>query len=55
MQIAKMFGSKLKFLPARPGERYTSALTKFNLQNKVVQIFGRIKLQDYIEDVVKNS
>ena len=55
MQIAKMFGSKLKFLPARPGERYTSALTKFNLQNKVVQIFGRIKLQDYIEDVFKNS
>ena len=55
IQVAKMFGSKVKFLPARPGERYSSALTKMNLQNKVIQLFGRINLHDYIEDVVKNS
>ena len=55
IQVAKMFGSKIKFLPARPGERYSSALTKMNLQNKVIQLFGRINLHDYIEDVVKNS
>ena len=55
IQVAKMFGSKVKFLPARPGERHSSALTKMNLQNKVIQLFGRINLHDYIEDVVKNS
>ena len=55
IQVAKMFGSKIKFLPARPGERYSSALTKMNLQNKVIQLFGRIKIKDYIEDVLKNS
>ena len=55
IQVAKMFGSKVKFLPARPGERYSSALTKMNLQNKVIQLFGKIKLKDYIENVVKNS
>ena len=55
IQVAKMFGSKFKFLQARPGERYSSALTKMNLQNKVIQLFGRINLHDYIEDVVKNS
>ena len=27
-QIAEMFGSRIKFLPPRKGERYASALTK---------------------------
>ena len=55
IQVAKMFGSKIKFLPARPGERYSSALTKMNLQNNVIQLFGKINLHDYVEDVVKNT
>ena len=55
IQVAKMFGSKVKFLPARPGERYSSALTKMNLQNNVIQLFGKINLHDYVEDVVKNT
>ena len=50
-----MFGSKVKFLPARPGERYSSALTKMTLQNKVIQFFGKINLHDYVEDVIKNT
>ena len=55
IQVAKMFGSKVKFLPARPGERYSSALTKMTLQNKVIQFFGKINLHDYVEDVLKNT
>ena len=27
LDVAKMFGTKIKYLPKRPGERYASALT----------------------------
>ena len=27
LEVAKMFGTKIRFLPARDGERYASALT----------------------------
>ena len=52
IQVAKMFKSKVKLLPARPGERYASALTNMNLSNKVFKLFGSIKLKDYIKDIV---
>ena len=48
IEVAKLFKSKIKFLPKRPGERYASALTKMNLSNKVYRHFGKIKLSDYI-------
>jgi len=54
IQVAKMFNTKIKFLPARPGERYASALTNFNLSNKVYKLFGSIQLNDYIKNVVNN-
>jgi len=52
IQVAKMFKSKVKFLPARAGERYASALTNINLSNKVHKLFGSIQLKDYIKDIV---
>jgi UDP-glucose 4-epimerase len=52
MQVAKMFKSKVKLLPARPGERYASALTNMNLSNKIYKLFGSIKIKDYIKDIV---
>tara|TARA_E500000178_G_C16951171_1_gene721373 strand:+ start:475 stop:1359 length:885 start_codon:yes stop_codon:yes gene_type:complete len=52
IQVAKMFKSKVKFLPARPGERYASALTNMNLSNKIYKLFGSIQLKDYIKDLV---
>ena len=52
MQVAKMFKSKVKLLPARPGERYASALTNMNLSNKIYKLFGSIKLKDYIKGIV---
>ena len=55
LEVAKMFGSKIVFLPPRKGERYASALTSINLSNKVHKIFGKIKLKDYIKNIVKNS
>ena len=53
LQVAKMFGSKIKFLSQRPGERYASALTNLNLGNKVFKYFGKIHLKDYIKDIIK--
>ena len=52
IQVAKMFKSKVKFLPARPGERYASALTNMNLSNKIYKLFGSIELKNYIKDIV---
>ena len=53
LQVAKMFGSKIKYLKKRPGERYISALTNNNLNNKVFKYFGKVNLIDYIKNVVK--
>jgi len=55
IEVAKMFNSKVKFIPSRKGERYASALTSINLSNKVHKIFGKINLKDYIINIVKNS
>ena len=42
IQVAKIFNTKIKYLPSRPGERYASALTSMNLTNKVYKLFGNI-------------
>mgnify|MGYP001445884769 CR=1 FL=1 len=52
LEVARMFKSKIKFLPKRRGERYASALTSMNLSNKVYKKFGKIKLRTYIENFV---
>ena len=55
IEVAKLFNSKINFLPPREGERYASALTTMNLSNKVYKMFGKINLKDYIANIVKNS
>ena len=55
IQVAKMFGTKVRFLPERSGERYASALTDMNLSNKVYKIFGKIELKDYIKNIVNKG
>ena len=52
LDVAKMFKSKIKYLPRRPGERYASALTKINLTNKIYKYYGKILLKDYISNLV---
>jgi len=52
LNVAKMFGKKIKYLPARPGERYASALTSMNLSNKVHKYFGKISLEKYIKNII---
>ena len=53
LDVAKMFNTKIRYLPKRPGERYASALTNMNLSNKVYKYFGKIDLKKYIKNIVK--
>ena len=56
LNVAKMFKTRVKYLPKRPGERYASALTNMNLSNKVYKRFGKIDLRNYIKSfLMKNS
>ena len=53
LTVAKMFNSKIKFVPFRRGERYASVLTKMNLNNKIIQRKGNIDLKKYISNFIK--
>jgi UDP-glucose 4-epimerase len=55
LEVAKMFKSKIKYLPNRAGERYASALTNISLSNKVHKHFGKINLKDYIDNFLKKN
>ena len=52
LEVAKLFNSKIKFLPKRKGERYASALTSMNLSKKVHKMFGKINLKKYIKNFI---
>jgi len=53
--VAKMFKSKINYLPPRLGERYASALTNMSFNNKVVKKYGKISLKDYITSFIKDQ
>ena len=55
IDVAKMFNSKIRFLPNRKGERYASALTKMSLNNKIHKMYGKINLKDYISSFIKGK
>ena len=52
-EVAKLFNSKIKFLPSRKGERYASALTNMSLNNRIIKKFGKIYLKHYIASFIK--
>ena len=54
LEVAKMFGSKIKLLKPRLGERYASALTKISSNNKIIQKYGKIQLKDYISSFINS-
>jgi UDP-glucose 4-epimerase len=55
-QLARMFSTKIKYLPERSGERFLSALILKNLNNKIIRLKAKIKLKDYIRDfLIKNK
>ena len=54
LEVAKMFGTKIRFLPARKGERYASALTTLSLSKKIYRNYGKISLKKYINSFKKD-
>jgi UDP-glucose 4-epimerase len=55
IELAKLFKSKIRFLPMRKGERFASALTKMNLNNKIIRLSAKIKLKDYVSNFLSNN
>ena len=55
LELAKMFNQKIKYLKARPGERYASALNDMNFKNKIHKRFGKTSLKLYIKNFIKNA
>ncbi len=53
VEVAKMFKTKIRYLPSRKGERYASALTNISIKNRVFKRFGKISLKDYITSFIK--
>ena len=55
LELANMFKSKIRYLSKRKGERFASALTKMNLNNKIIRLSAKIKLSDYIKNFLRNN
>jgi len=55
IELAKLFKSKIRYLPIRKGERFASALTKMNLNNKIIRLTAKIKLKDYVKNFLSNN
>jgi UDP-glucose 4-epimerase len=50
-----LFKRRIRYLPPRKGERFASALTKMNLNNKITRLSAKIKLKDYINNFLINN
>jgi UDP-glucose 4-epimerase len=55
IQLAKLFKSKITYLATRKGERFASALTKMNLNNKIIRLPVKISLKDYVNNFLMNN
>jgi UDP-glucose 4-epimerase len=55
IKLAKLFHYKIKYLPARLGERFSSSVPKKNLGNNIIKIVPKIKLNDYIKNFISKK
>ena len=54
LEIAKMFKSKYKLLPARPGERFKSLVVNNNAK-KILEFEAQIKIENYIKKFIEKN
>ncbi|WP_440672810.1 NAD-dependent epimerase/dehydratase family protein [Candidatus Pelagibacter sp. HIMB1715] len=54
IEIAKMFNTKIKFLPKRPGERFGSTIPNNNAK-KILGYTAKKDIRDYIINIVKKK
>ena len=55
LEVANIFSAKVKYLPKRPGERYSSALSNRTLTNNMYKYFGKTDLKNYIKNFIKQK
>ena len=55
IKLAKLFKSKIRYLPKRKGERCVSTLTKINLNNKIIRLSAKIRLKNYVNNFLINN
>jgi UDP-glucose 4-epimerase len=55
IELARMFKSKVRYLPKREGERFASALTHMNLNNKIIRLSAKRSLKDYVNNFLSNN
>ena len=55
LQLANLFKTKIRYLPERKGERFSSALARMNFNNKITKLSARIKIKDYVNNFLKNN
>ena len=55
IDVAKMFKTRISYLPPRLAERYASALTNMSFNSKIIKKFGKISLKDYIASFIKGK
>ena len=55
IELAKLFKSPIMYLPMRKGERFASALTKMNLNNKIERLSAKINLKEYVNNFLMNN
>jgi UDP-glucose 4-epimerase len=55
IELARLFKSKIRYLSMRKGERFASALTKMNLNNKIIRLSAKIRLKDYVNNFLSNN
>lgn len=54
IQIAKMFKTKIRYIPQRKGERFKSSITNNNAE-KILGYKSSVRISDYIENFIKGS
>jgi UDP-glucose 4-epimerase len=54
LKIAKMFSNKIKMIPSRKGERYSSVIKNRFLDYKIVKLKSKIDIKDYIKELKKS-
>ena len=55
IELANLFKSKIRYLPKRDGERFKSVIVKKNMNNKIIRLFAKIKLKDYVNNFLINN
>jgi UDP-glucose 4-epimerase len=55
IELARLFEKPIRYLPRRKGERFASALTKMNLNNKIVRLSAKISLKDYVNNFLNSN